>query len=338
MNSIVFCGDIVLPFDSKVNYTEVITCFEHKAVIANLEGAILTEKDQLNLYKWDDKYSVYSCPSVIKVLKDFGVKYVSLCNNHILDYNISLSFTNKLLEQNGIDSFGSNNEDILKTELNGKPLYVITFSTCVNGHALRLYNPDRIVNTIKELKLVEDCYVVLFPHWGIERLPYVEPADREHAHRCIDAGADLIVGHHPHIIQQVEEYKGRTIVYSVGNFIFPQTFYGKKKLVFDNPAIQDELVVEWDGDNVKFHTMHFDRETNTLSLLRDKDKYLNHISENVTDEEYKYFFKNIVSLRTYYLSRRYSDSNQGELFCYYRNLIIRHIRRVLIKTGFHTPK
>ena len=67
--------------------------------------------------------------------------------------------------------------------------------------------------------------IAVYPHWGIEKFRYPEPADRNLAHRIIDAGADIIVGHHPHIIQPIEIYKGKYIIYSIGNFILPQTVY-----------------------------------------------------------------------------------------------------------------
>lgn len=337
--SLLFCGDIVLPFDTSIDLGNIKPLFANNVAIANLEGCILSDKRDVGKNRWNDKYSVYSCPSILQTIKELNINYVSLCNNHIFDYKVPISNTENILKRNNIKYFGLRNHDILTTELNGKPLFIITFSTCVNGHALNIYNPDKVVEDIKTLKRENDCYVVVYPHWGIERLQYVEPADRDHAHRCIDAGADLIIGHHPHIIQQIEIYKGKTIAYSVGNFIFPQTYYGKKKLIFNNPAILEELIVEWNGQDIIFHTLHFNADTNKISILQTiRDNNLSYIPEGQTSQEYKSFFKSKVNNRTFYITRRKSDSYRSEFFCFLRSKTMRFIRRTMINIGLHNPK
>lgn len=336
--SLLFCGDIVLPFDANIDYEEIKSIFADNVAIANLEGCILSDKKDVEKNRWNDKYSLYSCPRIIEVIKDLNIKYVSLCNNHILDYKIPITHTEDILKSNDIYYFGLKNHDILTTELNGKPLFIITFSTCVNGHALNLYNPDKVVEDIKKLKKDNNCYVVVYPHWGIERLKYVEPADREHAHRCIDAGADLIIGHHPHIIQQIEIYKGKAIIYSVGNFIFPQTYYGGKKLVFNNPAILEELIIEWNGKDIIYHKIHFDSTNNKFSTTNIIDDDMSYIHGEQTNQEYRNFFKSKVSKRTYYITRRKSDSYKSEFFCFVRSRTMRIIRRIMIIIGVHVPK
>lgn len=336
--SLLFCGDIVLPFDANIDYEEIKTIFAGNVAIANLEGCILSDKKDVDKNRWNDKYSLYSCPNIIHIIRSLNIKYVSLCNNHILDYKIPITHTEDILKQNDINYFGLKNHDILTTELNGKPLYIITFSTCVNGHALNLYNPDKVVEDIKRLKKDNNCYVVVYPHWGIERLKYVEPADREHAHRCIDAGADLIIGHHPHIIQQIEIYKGKPIIYSVGNFIFPQSYFGRKKLEFNNPAILEELIIEWNGKDIVYHRIHFDSTKNKLSTVAKMDDNMSYIHDELTNQEYRNYFKSKVSKRTYYITRRKSDSYQSELFCFLRSRTMRMIRRFLINIGVHVPK
>ena len=67
------------------------------------------------------------------------------------------------------------------------------------------------------------AYIIVCPHWGIEHVTTPTPWQRRHARALIDAGADIIVGHHSHTLQTVEEYNGKPIFYSIGNFIFDQT-------------------------------------------------------------------------------------------------------------------
>jgi poly-gamma-glutamate synthesis protein (capsule biosynthesis protein) len=66
--------------------------------------------------------------------------------------------------------------------------------------------------------------VVVSLHWGIEYEQHSTTSQQLFARALIDAGADLVVGHHPHVVQEVEEYKGRYIAYSLGNFVFDQDF------------------------------------------------------------------------------------------------------------------
>jgi poly-gamma-glutamate capsule biosynthesis protein CapA/YwtB (metallophosphatase superfamily) len=87
------------------------------------------------------------------------------------------------------------------------------------------YNNEIIIDIIKQYKKTVDYFVVI-PHWGREYIDYPAVQLRNKAYNWIDAGADLIIGHHPHVIQGKEQYKGRWIYYSLGNFIFPE-FYSK---------------------------------------------------------------------------------------------------------------
>ena len=337
MQSLMFCGDLVLPFGVEVDYSCLLSLFEGKTSIVNLEGAILSTEEQIQTNRWSDKYSLYSQPKVIDICKSLNVKFASLCNNHILDYKTPIEETVDTLINNGIETFGLKNHDIIKTSLNNKPLYIITFSTCANEHALKLYKPNTIVDDIKKLKDNDsNCLIAVFPHWGMERLQYVEPADRQHAHRMIDAGADIIVGHHPHIIQQIEKYKGKDIIYSIGNFIFPQDYYGKKKLVFDNPEIQKELIVEWNGDCVKLHYLFYNASTNKLCFIEDCSP--NEINPSTSNEDYTTFFKGKTSKVRFYIYRRKHDSDWSERMCFIRRKCRRTMRHLLINLKLHNPK
>lgn len=340
MQSLIFCGDLVLPFGTKVNYDDVLPLFSRKQAVVNLEGCILPNEKEVKNNKWTDKYSLYSSPDVIRVLKDLNVKYASFCNNHILDYNHDIQYSVNLLEHNGISMWGLDNHDIKETVLNGKKTYIVTFSTFANEHSLNIYDPDKLVSDIKRLKSNEDCYVVVYPHWGIEKLEHPEPADREHAHRCIDAGADIIIGHHPHIIQGIEVYKGKHIIYSVGNFMLPQTYYGSKKLTYKNEYILNELIVEWDGTNITLYPLYYNRDTNTLLKNHDfdVDELYSYFKTNPTTDDYNKFFRTKVGLLDRVVKMRKEDSRSGEIWCYRRRKIFRNFRKLLINLGLHKPE
>ncbi len=100
---------------------------------------------------------------------------------------------------------------------------------------LTTYDPKILVDEIKKLR--EQCdYLVVYVHWGIERKETPEDYQRSLGKQYIDAGADIVIGSHPHVLQGVEYYKGKPIVYSLGNFIFGSSI--------PKTAL---LKVQWDG-------------------------------------------------------------------------------------------
>jgi poly-gamma-glutamate synthesis protein (capsule biosynthesis protein) len=129
-------------------------------------------------------------------------------------------------------------------------------TTSVNGLILGLVNfnqfigenyPQKTIEAIWQAKK-DSSFVVVYAHWGDEYSPITE-YQKSLAHSFIDAGADLIVGSHPHIIQETENYMGKNIYYSLGNFIFDQYFSDEVKtgggveLVFDGSEFFDKKVL-----------------------------------------------------------------------------------------------
>jgi len=177
-----------------------------------------------------------SPPTVLMWLTNAGVDAVSLANNHAMDYGSNALFEmKKHLENYGIlaTGAGKNRDDafapIIMTQKGitigiicagfQKPEKLLATSTTA-GTAGLLWK--YIIKKIKNLRPHVD-YLILFVHWGGEYIPIPDTSDqRSNAYRAIDTGVDLIVGHHPHIIQGIEIYKGKYIFYSVGNFLFPQ--------------------------------------------------------------------------------------------------------------------
>ena len=144
-----------------------------------------------------------------------GVDIANLANNHIDNYGQEgIDQTLQILKENRIDYIGLDN--ILIKEIKGVKIAFLGFNF-VGG----LGNSQQVAGQVKQAKNLANLVIVSF-HWGDE---YVfEPNDLqiELAHLAIDNDADLIIGHHPHVVQTIEEYKGKLIVYSHGNFIFDQ--------------------------------------------------------------------------------------------------------------------
>ena len=186
--------------------------------IFNLECPLSTSgipaKDKVNLGS-----------DVPNILETFGrfPKAVNLANNHIMDYGEeAFGKTTEYLKENNIAYFGAGNEENnynnpcfldfedKKIALLGKDMS--------NGSAF--LDVNLITKDIQNVKTKVDMVVVTL-HWGDEEIKYPKATDVEKVHAIIDAGADVIIGHHAHVIQSMEKYKNKYIFYGLGNFIFP---------------------------------------------------------------------------------------------------------------------
>lgn len=200
------------------------TIAQHDITIANLEGPITSFKSKTVAPsgKSISGFQFTFDNAVAPALKKSGIDIVSLANNHTDNFGQEgINQTRAILSQNNMMYFGSpkNNPEFTAT------------STCVKGvcigiigwHEFGFANDKFIFDKIKEMRPKVD-YLVVYPHWGIEYKLRPSAKQVKLAHDWIDAGADVIVGHHPHVIQTVEVYKGKHIFYSLGNFIFDQYF------------------------------------------------------------------------------------------------------------------
>lgn len=176
----------------------------------------------------------------IKYLEYLNPFLVNLSNNHINDYgDISGVLTSEILNNNKLINFGIGYPDETKhifIDESSKSVHIsfttrssdLTGSPLFSDHNfIGPYPPD--LTLIRRLKSKYIDYAIIVNiHWGIEDIRYPEPEKRILAYDIIDSGADLIIGHHPHIIQPMESYKGKTIFYSLGNFYFPDINYVEK--------------------------------------------------------------------------------------------------------------
>lgn len=185
-------------------------------VHANLEGPI---KEQ---YVRTGKAIEFRFkPDIVWPLKDSGINIVSIANNHALDQGwTGREDTKKHLNIAGVRYFGHPKNEIEDnayiTEVAGKKFAFVGFDDVVYK-----IDGDKARELISRLDKEVD-YVIVSVHWGVE---YVHtPTERKvnFAHDWIDNGADLIIGHHPHVVQTMEIYKGVPVFYSLGNFVFDQ--------------------------------------------------------------------------------------------------------------------
>ena len=205
--------------------------------IGNLEGPVTTRGTRQGSI-----YSFQMDPAVVRGLAFSGFDIVSLANNHIWDYGREgLEDTVTLLIDSAIQPIGAGlnrNAANAPVVMNVGDTRVAFLSfTTVYPKGLEARDGTPGISTTDRGEMQElvhgasadaDITVALM-HWGVEYEISARDAERELGRALIDAGADLVVGHHPHVVQEVERYGEGWIAYSLGNFVFDQDFSKETK-------------------------------------------------------------------------------------------------------------
>ena len=226
-------------------FASVTPMFMDTLTIGNLEGPIPAVHQHTSNLGFQFSFR----QDIMQKLSDIGLDAVSLANNHGYDHGVAgYVNTKKVLDDLGVGYFGNyvnTANDYFETDINGKKVIVFGINVVVN-------NFDRDVEVEKAKSLAEanpDALVVAFMHWGNEYDVTHNAYQEKLAEDLIDGGVDLIIGAHPHVVQDVGYYKGVPIYYSLGNFVFDQYF---------SKNTQEGMVVLVDvvDGHVKFEEKH----------------------------------------------------------------------------------
>ncbi len=240
--NMVFTGDVLL-----TGY--LLSQYDNGGVNTIVSNELLSEMTEANLCvvneefpfsnrgvaAEDKQFTFRIDPARVNVFNDMGIDLVSLANNHTLDYGEeALSDTFDTLDNAGIDYMGAGRDinearALKKYEINGKNIGLLCASRVIPvaewaAGASKMgvnttYDPTNLIADIKSAK--ENCdLIIVYVHWGIEKAQHPEDYQRTMAKQYIDAGADVVIGSHPHVLQGIEYYNGKPIVYSLGNYIF----------------------------------------------------------------------------------------------------------------------
>lgn len=198
-------------------------------VVGNLESPLVTDAEPI-----PGKCTLHGDPRWAEVLRAAGIILVSLANNHMMDYGeAGLFSTVDALDSAGIYHLGAgrNKEEAcapLFLEIKGMRVAclartsVIVTSPSYAGDkqpGVAFLNIEETKEKIRICKSQSDI-VILLMHWGVEEYSYPSPRQLSIARELISAGADIILGHHPHVLQGLEKIDGRLVAYSLGNFLF----------------------------------------------------------------------------------------------------------------------
>lgn len=178
--------------------------------IVNMEGTLTeetTREPKQFAFKGDAEYA--------KILMAGAVEAANLANNHSFDYGKkSYEDTITALEAEGISSFGYERTAVM--DIKGVKVGLAG----VYELAEHIDCKQDLLDNIASLKEQGAQIIIVSFHWGQEKENVPSDVQVELAHAAVDNGADLVLGHHPHVLQGIEEYKGKNIVYSLGNFCF----------------------------------------------------------------------------------------------------------------------
>lgn len=251
-------GDCTLGTDEHFNYSKSLNAYYEKygadyflknvrsifssddLTIANLEGTFT------NLTTRADKTYAFKGPAeFVNILTGSSVETVNLANNHSRDYGAqSLTDTKNTLDAAGVIHFGYDETSVI--DVKGVKVGLIGIYELID-HTGRA---QQVKDHIAKVKAEGAQLIIVIFHWGIERDAAPNSHQTTLARLAIDEGADLVCGHHPHVLQGIEEYKGKNIAYSLGNFCFGGNSNPSDK---DTMIFQQTFTITKDGvknDNV----------------------------------------------------------------------------------------
>lgn len=211
--------------------------------IINMEGTLTESTDRQEktfAFKGDPKYT--------QILTEGSVEAANLANNHSKDYGEqSYTDTIQYLESAGITTFGYDRTAVM--EIKGVKVGLVGIYVLADG----MGRQQQVIDNIQAVKNQGAQVVIVSFHWGTEKSNYPDDTQKTLAHTAIDSGADLVLGHHPHVLQGIEKYKGKNIVYSLGNFCFGgnRNPSDKDTMIFQQTfTLENGILVQDDVTNI----------------------------------------------------------------------------------------
>ncbi len=291
--------EVVLTFAGDVMFSEqCLSAYDRNGIQALASEQMLSEMHEADLFilneefpfsrrgepMEDKQYTFRTDPKYVSILQELGTDLVTVANNHALDFGQD-AFCDTLdtLKQAEITCVGGGYNI---TEASAPAVYTINgqsfaifaatrvspsydwYATDSQPGMFQTYDPAKLNAAIAAAEEVYD-HTIVFVHWGVEHVEYPEDYQRALAKGYIDAGADLIIGCHPHILQGFEYYKDVPVVYSLGNYLF-----GNR----DGDTLLLKAVFQADG-TLDIRLVPCKRQGGVLSVIQDPAALYQHLSE-----------------------------------------------------------
>lgn len=190
--------------------------------VVNLETTLTN-----SIKKMNKQFTFKGPPEFTNIIKAGNIDAVNIANNHIHDYyEKGFNDTVHALKTSGINYFGEG--FLLTKSIKGIKLGFLGY----RGWVFNKYMEAQIKKDIKTLQQMHSQLIIVSFHWGDESKNYPNDIQEKLGRFSIDNGADLVLGHHPHVMEGIENYKGKYIVYSLGNFCFGGSRYVTDKDTF----------------------------------------------------------------------------------------------------------
>jgi len=228
MTSIIFVGDVMLARDVETKmkqlgadypFLKISEAFKNSYVFGNFEASIPRSHRPTPNFQF--KFSVDS--NNLESLVTAGFTHFSLANNHAFDFGQS-GYLNSIQQLELRDFTVVGNPTTVSTSsvafinINSVSVGVLTMS------AVSAYPQAQEWQAIVDFAKKKSDLQIVYIHWGDEYVPKHNTAQQNLAHELVDSGIDVVIGHHPHVVQDIESYKNGLIIYSLGNFVFDQYF------------------------------------------------------------------------------------------------------------------
>lgn len=190
-------------------FSDITEFFDDDLTMVNFEGTLTTSTIHAN-----KTFAFKGRPEYAKVIDEGSIDVVSVANNHSMDF----------LQRGFDDTVRYLSPYVAVSGYARMPIVTVKgvrigFASNV-GWSFDTAQKNFIDNAIRDLRQRGAELIVFNYHWGIEKSYHSDATQRAIGHYCIDQGADLVIGHHPHVVQEVEVYKGKPIAYSLGNLVF----------------------------------------------------------------------------------------------------------------------
>ncbi len=280
-----------------IAFDNILTSFEGADIVLGNIEAVLDKKDYYeNIYS----STLIASPKSVASLQSIKMTVANVANNHCLDHgDESYKNSYKLLKRTGFDIVGSVYNQSISTiiERNGLKFHVIGFSLAIdkNHQAEYYYQPNNINEVIDLIEKYKDevHHTIITVHWGKEYINYPTLEQRSWAYQFIDAGASLILGHHPHCYQGIENYNNGLIVYSLGNCVFDDNNKMGKESIIIKVELNDKSIISYKRIPINLDKFGIPFYPGDSTILEDKFTEIDKILEQkilLQDDEYEEFF------------------------------------------------